>query len=157
MHELSHPIHIIGKALRTSNDNGRAFTEIPIHWEQFMKNNTKEKIPNRMDDDIYAVYTHFENAGKNNRGLYTLIIGCRVTNHNKPPNGFDSVIIPAGKYRVFTVEPGRFDKVGDAWKNIWAIPENEKKNWSFNCEFERYQSSGEIDIFIGLKEEALEK
>lgn len=151
MYILQNPIHIIGIELRTTNDNGQAFTDIPPLWESFMKNNCGAQIPNKLDDNIYAVYTHFENAGKNNRGMYTMIIGCSVKPNTTAPAGFTTVTIPSGHYRVFPVKQGRPDKVGEAWQAIWAIPETEKKNWLFNCEFERYQTSGEIDIFIGVK------
>jgi predicted transcriptional regulator YdeE len=151
MNQFINPIHIVGIELRTSNDNGRAFVEIPPFWEQFLKNNYAAQIPDKLDEDIYAVYTHFENEGKNNRGLYSLIIGCAVKRNTEPPKGFSAVTIPSGQYRVFSVEGGRPDKVGLAWQDIWAIPENQKQNWRFSCEFERYRTSGEIDIFIGIK------
>lgn len=149
MNKLENPIHIMGIELRTTNDNAKAFKDIPPFWDRFMKEGCAAKIPNKLDEDIYAVYTHFENEGKNNRGMYSLIIGCSVTSDTIPPEGFVAVTIPSGFYRVFPVEKGRQDKVGEAWQAIWAIPDSEKKKWRFTCEFERYRSSGEIDIFIG--------
>jgi predicted transcriptional regulator YdeE len=151
MSKLTNPIHIIGIELRTTNDNGRAFQDIPPFWEKFIKENCAAQISNKLDNDIYAVYTHFENPGKNNHGMYSLNIGCSVPANTMVPKGYASVIIPAGNYRVFPVEKNRSDKVGEAWQEIWALPASEKQDWSFNCEFERYCSSGEIDIYIGTK------
>src|SRR3989338_11651695 len=148
MIELPEPVHIIGIKLRTTNDNGQSFTDIPPFWQRFMENTCAAQIPAKISDDIYSVYTHFENEGKNNQGMYTMIIGCQVKSGTKPPKGFTDVTIPASNYRVFPVEKGRADQVGEAWQAIWAIPSSEKKNWSFHCEFERYKSTGEIDIFI---------
>lgn len=148
---LNNPIHIIGLELRTTNDNSRSFYEIPPFWEKFIKNNYAAKIPNKINNDIYAVYTHFENQGKNNQGMYSLIIGYRAEGCTSIPAGLVSVTIPSGHYRVFTVPGGRADKVGETWQSIWAIPNDEKTNWSFCCEFEHYKESGEIDIFIGQK------
>lgn len=153
MNIMLNPIHIIGIELRTTNDDGRSFQEIPPFWAHFMQENCMGQIPNKLNDDIYAVYTNFENPGKNNKGLYSLIIGCSVdANSNLVlPHGFTRVTIPAGCYRVFPVEKGRHDNVGEVWQSIWAISDNEKLDWKFSCEFERYRTTGEIDIFIGIK------
>lgn len=151
MKELVEPIDVIGVELRTTNDNCRAFEDIPPFWESFMKNNMVTKIPNKQSDDVYAIYTNFENQGKNNKGMYSLIIGCAVKTGTKNSEGFAKVKIPTGQYRIFPVPKSRPDKVGEVWQDIWAIPDSEKKNWRFECEFERYHPSGDIDIYIGLK------
>jgi predicted transcriptional regulator YdeE len=150
MNKQQNSIQVIGIELRTTNDNGQAFHDIPLFWERFMKESCASLIPNKLNNDIYAVYTNFENEGINNKGMYSLIIGCNVPDNTIPPTGFTKITIPEGYYRVFSVENGRQDKVGAAWQSIWAIPDSEKSNWRFHCEFERYRSSGEIDIFIGL-------
>lgn len=77
-------------------------------------------------------------------------MGCSVVPDTLPPAGFTAVTIPAGHYRVFSVAKGRQDLVGNVWQSIWDIPFSEKQQWRFNCEFERYRESGEIDIFIGV-------
>lgn len=153
MFKLSAPIPIIGRELRTTNDHGRSFQEIPPFWQRFMEENSIAQIPNKLDDDIYVVYTHFENEGKNNKGMYSMILGCQVKPNTEVPVGFTQVLIPADFYRVFPVESGRPDKVGEVWQAIWVIPDSEKRNWRFSCEFERYRASGEIDIFIGVNHE----
>jgi predicted transcriptional regulator YdeE len=150
MKNLEKAIHIIGIDIRTTNEDGRSFNDIPPLWERFMKEECAAKIPNKLDNDIYAVYTNFENEGKNNQGMYSLIIGCNVAPETTPPKNFTKIIIPSGNYRVFPVEKGRPDKVGEAWQSIWAIPESEKHKWSFICEFECYYASNEIDIYIGV-------
>ncbi len=152
MKTLQKPIQIIGIKLRTTNDNAQAFIDIPSFWQRFMSENMVAQIPNKSNNDIYGIYTDFENAGKNNHGMYSLIIGCEVAANTLPPAGFTAVTIPAGHYRVFPVEKGRQDKVGEAWQAIWALPASDKKTWTFTCEFERYRATGEIDIFIGTKE-----
>lgn len=150
MKYIKNPIQIIGIELRTTNDNGQAFNDIPLFWERFIKENCSAQIPHKLNNDIYAVYTNFENEGKNNFGTYSLILGCSVERYTSLADGFTQITIPAGYYRVFPVEKGRSDKVGEVWQSIWAIPDKEKRNWHFKCEFERYCASGEIDIFIGL-------
>ena len=135
MHILHDSINIIGIELRTTNDNGQSFRDIPPFWERFFKECCAEKISNKLDDDIYAVYTNFENEGKNNQGIYSLIIGCHVAEETVISDEFTKIIIPSGKYQIFSVQDGRSDKVGETWQSIWAIPEREKQKWRFSCEF----------------------
>ena len=66
-------LRIIGIELRTSNRE--AMQTIPPHWQRFTGEGVLARIPGKLSDEVYAVYTHFENAGVNNDGLYSLIIG----------------------------------------------------------------------------------
>lgn len=151
MHKIQDPIFIMGIELRTTNDHGQAFKDIPPFWDKFINSNYSSKILNKLNDDIYAVYTHFENEGQNNKGMYSLIIGCKVSPDTIPQGEYTKIKIPAGNYLEFPVEKGRPDKVGEVWQSIWAIPDKDKQNWRFSCEFECYRSSGEISIFTGIK------
>src|SRR5688572_1197314 len=135
MQKLEQPISIIGIEIRTTNENLKCAQDIPPLWERFFKENCMEKIENKLDQDIFAVYTHFENEGKNNNGMYSVIIGCQTTPDTIAPSGFTKIQIPQGKYHVFPVEEGRQDKVGDAWFAIWSIPQSEKTKWNYTCEF----------------------
>lgn len=149
MHQLKEPIYILGLELRTTNDHGQSFKDIPPFWEKFFKEGCITKIENKLADDIYGVYTDFENKGKNNQGMYSLIIGCPVAQNTVIPDGYKLIKIPAGNYLEFPVEKNRNDKVGEAWQKIWSI--QDKQNWLFNCEFERYSANGDICILIGIK------
>lgn len=151
MFKLQKPIHIVGVALRTTNENGQSFIDIPPFWGRFMQENVSAKIPNKIDQDLYVAYTDFENEGKNNHGMYTMVIGCAVAPDTVSLENFTKIIIPSGNYRDFPVPAGGVEKVGETWQAIWALPQSEKQNWSFRCEFERYRANGEIEIFIGMK------
>ena len=54
------PFKIIGISVRTTNENGQAMKDIPFLWNKFFEENIKDKIPNRLTDDLYCVYTHYE-------------------------------------------------------------------------------------------------
>lgn len=151
MRNIQNPIHVTGLKIRTSNKNKQSFSDIPTLWARFMQENTPEKISDKLSSDIYAVYTDFEHEGKNNEGMYTLIIGCATNSKVEKNKQLVSTTIPAGHYKPFPVENNDPEKVGKAWQEIWKRPEAEKADWSFKCEFERYHASGEIEIFIGLK------
>lgn len=147
-------MNIIGVELKTTNVNGKAFEEIPPFWQKFYQEGIVEKIPGKISDAVYAVYTNFENEGKNNNGVYSLIIGCSVGDLDSIPSGLVSTIIPVSKYTVFESETGYPEKVGETWQKIWKLSEEDKKfdkKRSYLVDFEQYQSSGEIKIYIGMK------
>jgi predicted transcriptional regulator YdeE len=54
-------IMIVGIALRTSNEE--AMETIPPLWGRFLSEGILGQIPNRVNDEINAVYTNFENEG----------------------------------------------------------------------------------------------
>jgi len=147
-------IKIIGIELRTSNENGVAFQEIPPFWQKFYAENMLDKIPNKIADDIYAVYTKFDHEGVNNTGMYSLIIGCPVNNLDAIPASLTSCIIPASQYAIFPLEDNSPEKVGVKWQEIWQLSDGNKEfdsRRSYVAEFEHYAPSGGIDIHIGLK------
>ncbi|MCJ0763527.1 GyrI-like domain-containing protein [Variovorax terrae] len=143
-------IHIVGIELRTTNQE--AFETIPRHWQRFGEEGVLARIPGKLSDEVYAVYTNFENAGRNNEGLYSLIIGARVPPGSPLPKGLAPAVAPAGPRAVFPVEKGRVDLVGAAWQAIWARHDLKK---TYLADYERYGADGTIDIFIGIAREPL--
>jgi predicted transcriptional regulator YdeE len=119
-------ITVIGIELRTTN--AEAMQTIPPLWQRFAQDAVQASIPGKVDGDVLAVYTHFEHAGLNNTGLYSLVIGAQVT---------PGTAVPAS----------RFDLVGPAWQAVWAHTDLPK---TFVAEYERYAANGDISISIGL-------
>jgi hypothetical protein len=70
-------------------------------------------IPGKTSDDVYAVYTSFENAGRNNKGQYSLIIGAAIEAGSPVPKGFVASEILVSKWGSFPVESGHPEKVGE--------------------------------------------
>ena len=68
-------ITVIGIELRTTNLD--AMQTIPPLWQRFGQDGVQASIPGKQDGDVVAVYTHFEHAGLNNTGLYSMAIGAR--------------------------------------------------------------------------------
>ncbi len=141
-------IRIMGIELRTSNDE--AMHTIPPHWQRFSTDDVLARIPGKLTDEVYAVYTHFENAGVNNRGIYSLIIGAPVSSSQAVPPGMSHAVLPASACAVFTVPPNRFDQVGAVWQEVWQRDDLPK---AFVADCERYRANGEIEILIGLRDD----
>lgn len=140
-------LHVVGIALRTHN--GEAFQTIPPLWARFAQSGLAERLPHRLSDDVYAVYTHFQNAGVDNSGWYTLVIGHAVPGDTPslPPDGLTHVVAPASQRAVFPVDQGRFDLVGLAWQAIWQRQDLQKTTLA---DFEHYQPDGTITIHVGV-------
>lgn len=106
-------LRIMGIEHRTSNDE--AMQNIPPHWQRFTDDDVLARIPSKLSDEVYAVYavyTHFENAGVDNRGIYSLIIGAPVSSTQAVASGMSHAVLPASPRAVFPVPPGRVDQVG---------------------------------------------
>lgn len=144
--EQEQAIQVIGIELRTTNEE--AMQTIPGHWQRFTDERVADKVPGKQSDEIYAVYTNFQNAGRNNQGLYSLVLGVPVQASTPVPAGMLRVVLPATRRAVFPVEPGRADLVGAKWQEIWARDDLAK---TFIAEAERYQADGRIEILIGIE------
>jgi predicted transcriptional regulator YdeE len=144
---IREPIFIVGIELRTSNDV--AHETIPLHWQRFMTLNIPERIPNRASEDMYAVYTNYQNEGLNNGGVYSCVLGVDVTNLEMVPEGLVAVRLPAASYEVVAVPSGRADLVGEAWQAVW---QQDTARRAFIADCERYRADGKIDLLLGLRD-----
>jgi predicted transcriptional regulator YdeE len=147
--QLAQAITVVGIELRTTNMV--AMETIPGHWARFASEGVLAAIPGRLSDEVYAVYTHFENAGANNHGLYSLVIGAAVAAATDVPRGMVRVVIPASARAEFAVPAGRFDLVGPAWQATWALTALPK---TYIADFEHYRANGDITISVGLSSAA---
>ena len=142
---LADAITVVGIELRTSNTE--AMLTIPPLWQRFGQENVLAAIGGKRGEDVFAVYTHFEHAGNNNTGLYSLVVGAAVAPDAPVPAGMVRVVVPASPRAVFGVEKGRFDLVGAAWGAIWLRSDLAK---TFIAEYEQYHANGDITVSIGL-------
>ena len=144
---LPDAIAVVGIELRTSNTV--AAQTIPPHWQRFTEEAVMAHISAKRGDDVFAVYTHFEHAGSNNTGLYSLVIGAAVAPDAPVPAGMVRVVVTASNRAVFGVEKGRFDLVGSCWQTIWQRNDLAK---TFIAEYEQYHGNGNITVSIGLRD-----
>ena len=138
-------IKVIGIELRTSNEE--AMETIPPLWDKFYSEGITQKIENRVSDEVYAVYTNFENEGLNNEGVYSLIIGVEVEDFESIPDGMTATTIEVQDREVFSVAEGKPENVGATWMDIWKRDDLKK---TFVSEYEHYHAEG-IDVYIGVE------
>jgi len=145
------PFNIIGISLRTTNENNQAAQDIPMLWNKFYSEKFLEKIPNKVNENVFCIYTDYE---KDFTKPYTVIIGCKVENLNSIPNGMIGEPFNGGKYKKFTTSKGPLSKVViSKWMEIW----NYDMQRSYTTDFELYMEKSknpedaEVDIFISIK------
>jgi len=135
------PFYLIGLCVKTSPEH--AGTQIPAHWERFYTENCLEKIPNRLNNTLYGVYTDYEGDFTK---PYSLIIGTQVSSLSSIPEGMVGKEIPAQVYAEFETEGELPQAIFDKWCEIWEAPLER----SYLSDFERYDG-GVVSIYIGVK------
>ena len=120
---------VAGISVRTTNQDARAYTDIRDLWARFMHEGILEKIPHRVSDDLYCVYTDYES---DYTGAYTTILGCEVTKLADLPDGIIGKVIPKSQYQVYTS-----DNVAGTWQHIWSQQIARK----YEADFDLYPSS----------------
>lgn len=134
---------------KTTNTGGKAMEDISELWQEFEKGGWFAKIPERMENNVYAVYHNYEG---DHTQPYAFFIGCRVTPGAPVPEGMENVVIPAGDFVKFTAKGKIPDCIGSTWQKIW----NSDVLRAYKADFEVYDersqdfNNAEVDIYIGV-------
>lgn len=143
---------VIGISVRTTNENGQSAKDIGKLWNKFISERILDKIPNKIDNTIYSIYTEYES---DHTKPYTTILGCKVENINTIPSGMTAKTFKGGNYTKF-VSKGDLTKgaVYEEWTKIW----NSDLDRLYSADFEVYgekaqnPADAEVDIFVAIKE-----
>jgi Uncharacterized protein conserved in bacteria len=142
---------IIGLAIRTSNQNGQAAKDIPELWNRFFKEDILSRIPNKVSNELYCIYTEYE---KDHTLPYTTVLGCKVSGLEEMPEDMDGIHIEQNQYQHFTAEGNLADGVVyEAWQKIWDTDLPRTYTADFEIYGEKAQNPQEtkVDIFIGIQ------
>ncbi len=149
---------VIGIQVRTSNakevTGGGA---IPKQWERFFKEGIADKIPNKVDSAVYAVYTNY---ASDYNGEYDFIIGMKVSSVSDVPPGMATKKVPKGRYAIVTSATGPVSQVvPQAWQRVYSLDDNKQLGGAraYKADFELYDQrsqnpqDSQVDLYIGLK------
>jgi predicted transcriptional regulator YdeE len=149
---------VMGIEVRTTNaKEASSDGVIGKQWQKFFQDGVLEKIPNRADSNLYAVYNNYTD-GRN--GEYSFLIGPKVPEGSVPPAGLVLKTVPAGNYAVITSEQGPVVKVVvAAWQRVWKMEDEHTLGGqrAYAADFELYDQRGidpqnsQVDLYIGLK------
>lgn len=143
---------LIGIKLRgkTSNDGGQSSVDCGNLWQKFTGENIKDQIPEKISDDIYAVYFNYEG---DHTGPFSYFIGCKVKMDTRTPEGLDGLFIPAEKYWRMVAKGPMPDCVANAWNGIRASKLDRKYQYDFEVYGEKSKDwkNAEVEIYLSSK------
>jgi len=144
--------NVIGISTRTTNENGQSAKDIEKLWVKFWTEEIQRQIPNKVNDDIYAVYTDYKTDFN---GPYTTIIGLAVSSLENIPQGFVGITIETAAYQKFISKGKMPAAVFNTWLEIW---QNDKLNRAYKADFtihgKKYYDGdhAEVETYISIKE-----
>jgi len=146
------PFQVIGISVRTTNENNQTASDIGSLWERFMTENILQKIPNKLGDEIFSIYTNYES---DHTKPYDTILGCKVSSLDEIPTGMVGQSFEGGTFAKF-VSKGDVSKgaIYNSWVEIW----NTDLDRLYTADFEIYgekaknPANAEVDIFVAVKE-----
>ena len=148
-HEIQ-PFNIIGISVRTTNEGGQMGVDIPALWHRFALENIMEKIPNRIDNTIYCIYTEYEGDYTK---PYTTLLGCKVRNLEEIPAGLIGKEFGSGNYNKYVAKGSILQgSVFEQWQHIWSLNLPRTYSYDFEVYGEKAQDleKAEVDIFIAV-------
>lgn len=150
---------VVGLQGRTGNSREASGQGIigPL-WQKLMSERLLDHIPDKADSNIVAVYSDYES---DEHGDFTYTLGARVLGSGPKdlPAGFHSVVVPAGRYALFSSARGPVPGIViETWKQIWNIktlhPELRR---SYGIDYELYDerarnpTDSQVDVFVGVQ------
>lgn len=149
---------VVGIEVRTSNaEEATSKGVIGKEWQEFFQESIPQKIPDKVDGNIYAVYSSYDS---DRDGEYSLLIGAKVPDGSKVPAGLVLRKVAAGTYAVVTSDKGPVARVVlAAWQHVWEMEDHDLLGGTraYKTDYELYDrratdpESSEVDLYIGLK------
>ena len=146
---MTNGFKIIGISTRTTNQNNQAQQDLGKLWGQFYNDNIFGKIPNKVYDNILAIYTYYKNDFTDE---YTTIIGVPVSTLDEIPNGLVGQEFEADNFKKFVAKGEMPNAVVNVWLDIWQ--KDKELNRKYTYDFEVYGKksqkgeNSEVEIYI---------
>ena len=149
---MTNGFKLIGISVRTTNQNNQVQEDLGKLWGQFSSENINEEIPNKISNEILAIYTDYQS---NDTEDYTTIIGVPVSTLNEIPNGMIGQEFQPENFKKFIAKGEMPKAVDDTWINIWEQDKNLNRKYTYD--FELYGANcnkgtdSEVEIFGAVK------
>jgi len=143
---------IIGIAVKTTNKDNQSAQDIGKLWQQFYVENLFDKIPNKLSNDIYSIYTDYKSDFTDE---YTTIIGVQVTSLENIPTGLIGRQFPSDNFMKFTAKGLMPKAIVEAWIDIWEKDKELGRKYTYDFEVYGKKSqngeNSEVEIYIATK------
>ena len=140
---------VIGIAVKTTNEGGKAQKDIGELWQRFMSNGMAGNIPNKAGEDIYCLYTDYESDAN---GPYITLLGCKVNSLENIPEGFVGKTIPKAAFQLYTSTGKLPESVLATWDHIWRTPINRRYLADFDVYGQKSQdpNNTEVETYVSV-------
>jgi predicted transcriptional regulator YdeE len=143
---------LVGLALKekTTNSNEQSGIDCGNLWQEFEKGKYAEMIPNKLTDEILAVYHQYEG---DHTQPFSYFIGCKVKAGTEAPTGLETLTIPKGTYQKIEAKGKMPDCVANAWKEIWIsdIPRSYKMDFEVYDERSKDWNDAEVEVYLSVE------
>ena len=144
---------LVGLALKekTTNVNEQSSIDCGNLWQEFEKGKYAEMIPNKLSDEILAVYHQYEG---DHTQPFSYFIGCKVKAGTEAPAGLETLTIAKGTYQKIDAKGKMPDCVANAWKEVWIsdIPRSYKMDFEVYDERSKDWSNAEVAVYLSVEE-----
>ena len=141
---------VVGLSIVTNNT--KAAEDINALWERFFKESTGQYVPDKVNDNIYAVYSDYEG---DHEAPYRFTIGYPVTGGggDGTPQSMHRITVQDQQYVIMSAAGQQPKALIETWEAIWSgdLPR------SFTTDFELYgprffeDGINEVLVHIGIK------
>lgn len=141
---------LIGIECRISNAPDAAPKDIPQLWQKFYSQHILGSIPNRLSDEVVALYCDYE---KDHLGAYTCVIGCKVSALEQIPDGMVGKTIPASDFAVYRTTGEFPQSVVATWNAIWGSSLKRTFTGDYELYGESFARAQEVEISVAIENE----
>ncbi|WP_224998787.1 GyrI-like domain-containing protein [Cesiribacter sp. SM1] len=132
---------------KTTNKDGQANIDCGSLWQKFETENFKDRIPEKLNDEVFAVYFDYEGDYSK---PFSYFIGCKVALHAAVPEGMEHLLIPAEQYTEVVAKGKMPDCIASSWREIWSSGLERAYKYDFEVYDEKSKdwSNAEVRIFV---------
>lgn len=141
---------IVGIECRTSNAPEAGPHDIPRHWDKFYKEDIICQIPNKVSNEVIALYCDYEGDYTQ---PYSLVIGCPVCSLDLVPKGMVAKTLPATAYAVFLAIGEHPKSLIETWKRVWKTDLERTYTGDYETYGDKFTSGSpkEVEVCIAIQ------
>jgi predicted transcriptional regulator YdeE len=145
------PLSVVGISVRTSDreEADPRSAKIPGLWRRYFADGVANRIPARLDDGtILGVYTDY---ASDHTGPYTLVVGQAVNDTSELPEDLVCVIVPHGRYLLFTSASGAAEAIRATWQDIRRhFEQSSEHRRAYTSDLEVHRA-GTLEVYVAVQ------
>jgi predicted transcriptional regulator YdeE len=152
---VDHPAFtVIGLQARTTNAAERdpSTARIGALWGAYLSGGGASQVPGGSAASItFSVYSGYES---DYRGAYDVLVGTGANAAVSPPPGWRRIVVPAGRFLVFTASGPMPATVIQTWAAIWKyFDEHSDVRRAYTADFELHDPAhpDRVAIYIAVR------